>query len=122
MVSHGFPYLRLTHQPNPQFSQRFLFNLFHPLPGDTHVVGYHLLGVRRIVGRGEDSKTKVRIPITSAPTSHWSRSCSSCLGSSLQRRCSNLSDKMIVTAIRTPTTSKSQTMFIESPLDQFRFG
>src|SRR5215831_19842455 len=79
MVSHGFPYLRLTHQPNPQFSQRFLFNLFHPLPGDTHVVGYHLLGVRRIVGRGEDSKTKVRIPITSAPTSHWSRSCSSCL-------------------------------------------
>jgi len=106
VVSHRFPYLRLTHQPNPQFSYRFLFNLFHPLPRDTHVVGYDSLGVRWILCRGEDSKPKVRIPITSAPTSHWS----------------TLSDNMIVTAIRTPTTSKSQTMFIESRLDQFRFG
>jgi len=76
------------------------------LSGDTHVVGYDLLGVRRILGRGEDSKAKVRIPISSALTSHWS----------------NLSDSMIVTAVRTPTTSKSQTMFIEGRLEQFRFG
>src|SRR5262249_30869004 len=50
-----------------------------------HVVGYDLLGVRRILRRGENGEAKVWIPITLAPTSHWS----------------NLSDSIIVTAIRT---------------------